>query len=154
MKPIVKNILIISGLLLAGSVILVKKKVEELQLTFDRMTMSLYLVKNVRIGFKEIKFDLDVLLKNNTVLDFFVTGSAVATLTRLQILYENNIIGMAHVNISEISVPAYQSIVLKNIPIVISTSNFINNLANIENLIKNFEIIGFVDVLGVEYQIG
>lgn len=149
-----KNILIVAGLFVAGSFILVKKKVDELQATFDKMTMSLYLARNVRIGLKEIKFDLDIILKNNSNLDFFVSGSAVATLTRLQILYQNNIIGVAHVNISEIALPAYDSIVLKDIPIIISTSNFVNNLSNINNLIKNFEIIGFVNVLGIEYQVG
>jgi hypothetical protein len=154
MTPIIKKLAISGGLILLGSILVGYNKVSQLAETFNKIAIAPYGVRNIRIGFNEIKFDLDIILKNNDINDFYVTGSVAATLTRIEILYKGSIIGTAFVNISEIGIPAYSSTILKNIPIVIPTAQIINNLPNLQDIQNNLTIIGYVEVLGSEHQIG
>ena len=154
MRPILKNILIISVLAIAGAATFGYKKVVELQESFYKIAIAPFWVKNLRIGLKEIKFDLDIVLKNSSSNDFYVTGSVIATLTRLHLIYKGTVIGTANVNLTEIAIPAFGQTIIKDIPITVSTGNLLNNVTSVQDFMKNFSVIGFVDILGTEYQIG
>jgi hypothetical protein len=149
-----KNILILIGLFIAGAVTLGYQKVTDLQDTFYKLTTAPYFFKNVRVGISEIKFDLDVIFKNPTPNDFYVTGSVFATLNKLHIMYQGKLIGIATLNLTELSIPANGQTVISNIPVTIPTSSVLANVMNLPDVMANFTIVAFVDILGTEYQIG
>lgn len=148
------KIFIGAALFIGGLIALGYKKVSQLQQQLYTIAIAPFAVKNVKIGLKQISFDLDVIVKNNSAMEFYVTGAVIATLSRLEIVYKGKVIGTAQTNLDEVSIPAYGQTILKNIPVVIPTSELVNNITNISDVLQKFTIIGYVDVLGVEYQIG
>lgn len=149
-----KNILILIGLFIAGSIALGYKKVTDLQDTFFKLTTAPYYFKNVRVGISEIKFDLDVIFKNPTLNDFYVTGSVFATLNKLHIIYQGKVIGIATLDLTELSIPANGQTVISDIPVTIPTASVLANIMNLPDIMANFTIVAFVDILGTEYQLG
>lgn len=146
--------------LLAGLLLIGYKKITNLQYAFSKMVIGQYgIPKNIEIhapfssnGY--ISFTTDVALKNNSEEDFNVSGNLVATLNKLAFIYQGTTIGVANVNITDISVRAYDETIIKDIPVTVSAKNLFSNLANIAAMIKTFSIIGYIDVLGTEYIIG
>ncbi len=162
MKPLTKNLILLGGALIAGSFLIGLEKVSKLTAIFDKMTIKPNsLPRNVRASLSQIKFNIDIILSNPTKEDFAVSGY-VATLSQVVVYYKGTFLGVAQVAIDQISVPAYQTLVLKNIEIVVATTTILNNVSTLAtamdnmtvNLLNDLEFVGVVEVLGSYYEIG
>ncbi len=130
------------------------KKVTNLAYAFENMEITPYWIKKIKPGLTQTQFELDVLLKNLTDEPFNVTGATLAVLKRIEIVYNRQTIGVAHVNIGEIEIPAFGSKILTSIPTIVSTAAIVNNAQNIQDLMSKSIIVGYIEVAGTEYQIG
>lgn len=160
MEAKTKKILAGLSVFAIGAILVGYRKATNLKYAFSKMAIGQYGVpKNIQIhaplspdGY--ISFTTDVVLKNNSDEDFNLSGNIVATLKRLAFIYEGTTIGIANVNITEISVPAYNEAIITGIPVQVSTKNLFSNISNVTAMIDKFSIVGYVDVLGTEYMIG
>lgn len=150
----------IGGLLVLGLGLVLFKKVTNLQYAFGKMSIGQYgIPRNIQVhapfspdGY--IRFTTDVALKNNSEEDFNLSGNLIVTLKRLAFIFQGTTIGVANVNITEIAVPAYGEKIISNVEVVVSAKNLLSNISNVLSMIKQFSIVGYVDVFGVEYMIG
>jgi len=157
-----KNILITAGVAIGAIALLGYRKATNLQYVFERMTITPAGVRNVKLtNFGSlIKFELDVKLTNPTSQAFAVNGM-VATLRALQISYKGKHFGDAFVNIDEISIPPYNSLVIKNLPVSVQTTTVLDSLSTISSVndlmniinINDIKITAIIEALGTEYTI-
>ncbi|HEX8269756.1 MAG TPA: hypothetical protein VF581_07680 [Flavobacterium sp.] len=162
MNASAKNVLIIGALILAGGVALGYKKVSNLMAIFEKMTIEPYSVpRNIRATWTQIDFNMDIILKNPTTHPFAVTGY-VATLKQIMVYYKGTFLGVANLHLTEIAVPAYGSLVLPNVNIVVGTASLLSNAAalipemqtmSMNQLYNDLTFRGLVDVLGTQYEI-
>lgn len=117
------------------------------------MTIAPAGVRNIKVSLTSITFNLDVALKNPTGQDFAVSGY-VATLKRIIINYKGQFLGVADVNIDEIGVPKFNTLVIRDLPVVVATSALLQNIMTITSLdYKDLQITAVVEALGTEYTI-
>ena len=160
MTSTIKNLLIVGGLIAAGSIVLTTRKVTKLVAIFDKMTIKpSSFPRNIRLSFQQIRFNIDIVLANPTREDFAVSGY-VATLTQVAVFYKDNFLGVANVSIDEISVPAYRTLILKDIDIAVATSTALNAIPGLitqmqtMSFMDDLKFTGVVEVLGSYYEIG
>jgi hypothetical protein len=157
MKPIYKKLLIGGGAALVYSSIVGFKKFEKTKAIFEEMDIEPHAFSKLKIDFdnKRISFNLDVLLRNNTDDDLFVTGSAFAVLKEIDIFYKNNYMATAQVNINEISIPAENQLIVRNIPVMVHAVNLLQNATVFMNFnLNDLGIVGVVEAFGTTYRIG
>jgi hypothetical protein len=155
MKPLLRNVLIASGILIAGGLYFGYRKIKKIQGIFEKMTIEPFGVSNVNISLSRIVFNLDVKLTNPTNDDLFVTGSAVADLKRVTIYYKGSYMATANVELNEVSIPKNDVLVVHNIPVVADTKNILVNAVSLLNFkVADITVKGIVSVLGNEYVIG
>jgi len=148
-----KTILITAGLALAGIALIGYKKVTDLQATFDKMKLYPVGVRNIKIGWLQTKLDIDVAFKNPTNMDFAVNG-VIATLRRIYVSYKGKTLGVAEVNIDSISIPAYQTLVIKNLTVIASNPDLLQNALSLTEIsISDLQITAVVDVMGNEFTL-
>lgn len=146
-----KTILITAGIAITGLAILGYKKVTELQATFDKMTLYPVGVRNVKLGWLQTRLDIDVAFKNPTNMDFAVNG-VVATLRRIYVNYKGKVLGVAEVNIDSITIPAYQTLVLKNLTVTVSNTDLLESAISLTEIsLSDLQISAVVDVMGNEF---
>ena len=127
---------------------------------FAKMTIAPNsLPKNFKISGQGITFDIDIILTNPTRADFSVS-TYVATLKRILVYYKGELLGVAAVEISEIEVPNYNSLILKNVNISIPYGTVLLNQEQLRlefanmTLFNHLSFSGVVEAMGTEYQIG
>lgn len=162
MKPQTKKIILAVALLGVGLSILASEKIDKLKAIFSQMTIKPYkLPQNIKFGNpnslgipQTVSFTIDIIIQNPTADDFAVTGY-VATLTDINVYYKGMYVGTAKVQLSEISTPAHNSLVLHNIPIELNTIDFLTNVTDFTKInINDLDFTAKVDVLGISYEIG
>ena len=149
-----KNILIVGGLLFAAAAVLTYRKVSVTAYSFDNLDITPVWIDNIKPGLTQSSFSLDVMLKNLSEEPFEVSGLGIATLKRIEVILNNQVVGVANVQMEEISIPAFGNQVIYNIPVTVSTAAIVNNSSNIKKLLASINLIGYVEALGSEYQIG
>lgn len=150
-----KNIIITAGIAVTALALFGYKKVADLQYVFERMTITPSAVRNFKIANfgATIKFDLDVKLTNPTSQAFAVNGM-VATLRALKINYKGKHLGDAFVNIDEISIPPYNFLILKNLPVAVATTTLLDNLSTLTSInVNDLQVTAIIEALGTEYTI-
>lgn len=148
-----KHLLIGGGVAIAALALYGYKKVVDLTATFDAMTIKPSSIRNPKLKWSSLTFDLDIRINNPTSQDFAVNG-LVATLKSIVINYKGKFLGTAVVNIDEIMIPKFSSLVIRDLPILIENSVLLKNIWTITGLsVNDFTITGVVEVLGSEYTI-
>lgn len=147
------------GLILAGLAWGTYRKGQELAGIFEKMIIGPNsLPKSLSVSGGRLKFNIDILFTNPSRADFSVSGYGV-TLKRVMVYLKGEMIGVADVEISELEVPNYNTLVLPNVGIDIPLSTFVQNLSSLANVfatanLADLAFVGVVEVLGVEYEIG
>lgn len=155
MKPIIKKTLLIAGGALIVSSILGFKKFEKVKAIFDQMDIVPDWVSKLNLSWDRVKFSLDIKLINNSNDDLFVTGSGVAELKQVIIFFKNNYLATVNVSLSEISIPSKNVLIVKNIPVEVSTGTALSNASSFLNVkVSDFTVIGVVEAFGTTYKIG
>lgn len=148
-----KTILIGAGLAIVGVALLGYTKVTDLQWIFSKMTIKPVAIRKIKISFSSISFNLDIQLTNPTTQDFAVNGYG-ARLTKVIVSKNGKPLGVSIVNMGEISVPAYGSFVIKDVPVIVIPSVVLENLDTIfQTGIEDLQISSVIEVLGEEYVI-
>lgn len=151
-----------AGLILTGLLYGTYNRAKELAEIFSHMSISpASLPKNFKLKLTRIDFTIDIKLVNPTADDFAVSGY-VATLKRVLVYYRGQLIGMANVNIDEISVPRQDTMILHDVPITLSTLDLAQNitalLPQLQNLststLNDLSFTGVIEAMGREYEIG
>ena len=163
MKPAVKKVLIVSTLLIAGFGMIAYEKVNRLKAIFDLMTIKPHgLPKNVgMLPFTQIYFDIDIILTNPTTEDFSASGYVV-TVTEIAVFFRGRFIGHAKVDINEIDVPHKDTLILKNVHVVVATEALLENIMTLTQQLESMDSIdmddlqftAILEVLGNYYEIG
>lgn len=148
-----KTLLITAGIAIAGIAVLGYKKATDLQATFDKMSLYPVGVRNIKVGWLQTKLDIDVAFKNPTNMDFAVNG-VIATLRRIYVNYKGKVLGVAEVNIDSISIPAYQTLVIKDLTVIASNPDLLQNVIALTSIsLSDLQITAVVDVMGTEFTL-
>lgn len=148
-----KHLLIGGGVAIAALALYGYKKVVDLTATFDAMTIKPSSIRKIKLSWSSLTFNLDIRINNPTAQDFAVNG-LVATLKSIVINYKGKYLGTAVVNIDEIMIPKFSSLVIRDLPIIIENSELLENIWTITDLtINDLTITAVVEVLGSEYTI-
>lgn len=156
MKPILKNILIISTLVVGGLAFYGYKKLQQIKAIFSVMEILPVGFSNFDFNLKsgKIRMKIDVKLINNSTDDLFVSGAGLAVLKKIVILYKGVYLGEGEVNINAIHLPANNVLIIKNTPIEGSAMNLLANAKNLMNFsIDDVTIIGTIEAMGKQYEI-
>lgn len=135
-------------------------KLQKIQQTFSKLVIVLYgYPKNIKITWngivpEEISFDMGIRIDNTDNEDFFVTGVSIAELSRVDMIYNNQIFATAKLGLQELSIEARKSQIIENVRFVVPAEILINNLSNLSAIASKATYIGFVNVAGTEIQIG
>lgn len=140
-------------IILGVTVGLAINKIKKLKETFEKITIEPINVRNIKINSGNLNFNVDVLFINPTLNDFNVKGYIV-NLKQLKFFYKGQYIATASAVFSEISIPANNQLIIKNIPV---TAPVVNVLQNIVNLIdfkaENLGVVAIVEIAGKEFTI-
>lgn len=153
MKPTTKKLLIGAGIFLTGLAVWGYYRAKRLKAVFDAMTIKPVRITNLKVTLTSITFNLDILLQNNTTEDFNVRGYS-ASLRRVLIYYKGQFLGQAVANITAISIPKLNQLVIHNLPVQVATVNILSNIMTITELrVEDLTIIAEVEALGRTYMI-
>lgn len=146
--------LIVSGIgVLVALAVIGYKKVADLQAIFDKMTIDPAGIRNIKLSWSTVSFNLDVKLTNTTSQAFTVTGIP-ATFRRMYISYRGTFLGAAEVHLDAINIPAFSSVILKDLPVVVDTKAIISQLGNLQNISTNdLTVAAVIAVAGKEFTI-
>lgn len=130
------------------------RKANQLKDIAENMTISVKWISKVIPTLTNISFNLDLELKNNSVYDLSVSGFGMVKLTKIRIFYKNNFLGESFVNLSAITIPNRNSVILKKIPFSVSTKNILANIMTISDIsTSNVTIEATISALGQEFTI-
>lgn len=153
MKPVVKKIVIGSALVIGALAFMSFRKIQKLKRIFEQLQIKPVGIKNFKATLTDIRFDTDILFVNPTNEVFDISGY-VASLVRLNFFYSNNYIGTAKPTVTEITIPAQNQLLFKNIPVVLPTSAILQNLMTLTAFdINKLEVEAVISVAGKEYFI-
>lgn len=154
------GLLIGGGLLIAGLAYGAWRKTQELSAIFEKMTIGPNsLPKRLKLNAQALTFEIDIIFTNPTRADFSLSGYLV-TLKRVMVYYKGQLLGIAAVEITDLEVPNYNTLVLRNVRIAIPYNTILTNAESIMSQLTDLKIIsqlsfvGVVEALGVEYEIG
>ena len=153
-----KTILLAAGAVIVGSSIIAYNKTQRLIQIFDKMTIKpASLPKKVKINLQTISFNIDIMLTNPTGEDFAVSGG-IATLRQIAIYFKGQLLGYAQTNITTVSIPSYDKIIIHDIPVTFATINLVEVAggAGIPNadMLNQFVYQGTIEVLGQYITVG
>ncbi|WP_299681144.1 hypothetical protein [uncultured Tenacibaculum sp.] len=132
------------------------RKVKSTANALDKLKVKISGLNNVNISLKSIKLQIDLTLENHSNLDIGVKTFELIRIKKVDFYNKSNqeYIGSADVNISNIKIPAGDKTVIKNIPLKIPVKNLINNLSVFKGDVKNnLKIIIVLDTMGKEYAL-
>lgn len=140
MKSSTKKIVVSLLVVLAFVVIYGYNKAKTLVGIFDKMTIAPAGISNVDVSLDRFKFNIDVKLTNPTQEDFTVSGYGLAELQEISIFYDGLYIATSQVNLSEISIPGENELIIHNIAVEVPKPlQFVaNNIATIGQMIIDF----------------
>jgi hypothetical protein len=139
---------------LIGAAVIAANKAVKLKETFDKMTIKPVWISKIKITLTQLSFNLDIKITNPTGDDFALSGFSAAALKRVNIFYKGTYFGSAVANITEISIPNNNELIIRNLPVVVATQNILSNIMTIENIsVNDLTIQAVVTVLGKDYII-
>lgn len=162
MKPIVKNILIGGAIILIGASFVVKNKIDETLAVFDKIVIKPFsFPKNIKLSNKNnlgvpqtISLSMDLIIQNPVVQEFSVSGLGVATLESVAVLFKNNLIGTANLQLDEITIPAQSNFILKDVNFQGNTLSILSNIEAFSSAkLSDFQFISRVKILDTIYEI-
>ena len=133
-------------------------KAQKLIAIFSNMTMEPKSVGNFKASTTSIDFTLDVLLKNPTVDSFDINSFGIASVRSIDIYYKNVYLATSIVNITSISVPAKDQLIIYDIPVSVPPKLFLTNPALVWELATNFDLNqvithAVIEIAGVQISI-
>lgn len=145
-------------------------KAMQLTDTFGKMTMKVVGVSKVKIKggtwqnlFKDavLTFNISLYFHNPTADDFTVSGFGVASLKKVGIFIKNKFVGESVVNISEISIPSNNELIIHDLPVSVSVGNVMDVVPDIISLVNSnnndflnsMKVSATLDVAGTEFEI-
>jgi len=154
-----KNILIISGLLLTAGVLFAKDKatavIANYEDVFKQLQIKLAGIKNINISNGMLTANVSLQISNPTTTDLGVDMQNYVTLKKLLFYTESGkYIGEALPNISNIQLPANQTITTPEIPVLIplNTNAITIGLELLSNS-KNIQVKAEIEALNTTYTI-
>ncbi len=138
MKKVTK-IVLASGLILAGVTWYGRKKYIAAKKVLSQLQLGVNKIKNFNFDFPNIKFDIDLALKNPTSIDFGATLTSSINIRKVRIFDDRgNPLGVADANIYKINLPATSQSIINIQNVVVNLSNLLNDLeVNINNYMAN-----------------
>jgi len=121
---------------------------------FQNMTMKIVGLSNIKASWTNITFNINVYFHNPTAYDFEISGFGVAKLTRLQLFVKGKYFGEANVNISEISIPSRNELIIYDLPVTVATSQILQNIISLDTLsLNDLSAKAYFDIAGKEIEI-
>lgn len=147
-------------LIIALALSVTYSKAKALIKIFEKITMEPVKISKLNVAISRISFNIDILLQNPSPEAFSVNGLGVATLKEISIFYKGVFIAKSFVNMTEISIPANDQLIIPNIPVVVEKplQLLANNLVMAYDMVYNFDVnhittSGIIDVAGYEINI-
>ena len=133
-------------------------KAQKLIAIFQQMTMEPKNVGNFKVSLSSIDFTLDVMLTNPTVDSFDINSFGIASVKSIDIYYKKIYIATSSVNITSISVPAKDQLIIYDIPVSVPPKLFVTNPALVYELATNFDLNqvithAVIEIAGVQINI-
>ncbi|MFN3941483.1 MAG: hypothetical protein ACK4K1_02460 [Flavobacterium sp.] len=150
-----KKIAIVAGILaLIGGSSYTIVKAGYLKEILEKMKIKVRWIRNIKIHLTNISFDLDIELLNNSPHDLDVTGAGLVKLTKLRMFHNKAYLGESPINLTSISIPNRNSVILKNVPFTVSTKEIMNNIITVSTINpNNVTIEATISALGTEFTI-
>ncbi|ESU28404.1 hypothetical protein FLJC2902T_17640 [Flavobacterium limnosediminis JC2902] len=148
-----KTVLKVVGVAALATTLFAFKKKNDYTKVINEMDFKPDNISNVRLNGPQVLFDLAVRFTNRTDIDFDVFTAGVISLKKIRVFINNTYIGEANSNMTEISIPAYSSIVVQKILVASPMLQVLSELTTFENLndFKNIKLEVVVEALGEVY---
>ncbi len=157
MKPTIKKVLIIGGIILGITAILGYNKAQKLKDVFYKLTMLPININSVNFNFqKGLSFKMDVKISNSTADDFFVSSLGAVDLKTINVSYKNNFLATANLkDFNEISIPAKSSVIVKDVDVIVPTLSILPfaTTFNPTNFMNDISVSGVLTSFGTDYII-
>lgn len=148
-----KKILFISALVLGGLAYLGWRKVENLKEHFSKLKILPIGVSDFKATLKEIRFKVDVQIYNPEPESFDVSG-IIATLKRLNVYWKGQFLATGSLNITSISIPAKDKLILHDIEVIVPLTNVMQVLTVLDTIsVNDLQVEAVVEALGENYLI-
>lgn len=163
MKTFVKNTLIFGTIAIVLGSLWVKKKIETAVEVFEKITIKPHsLPKNIKLSNpnalkipQDLSFNIDVVVNNPDVREFYATGLGIAKLKTISVYFKNVLIGVANLDLEEITVPPQSNFIIPNILVQGKTLGILSHITEFQNIkFSDLKFLAVVDVLGYEYEVG
>lgn len=119
-----KNIIVYGGLAAAGIYFFGRNKVQDIGSVINNLQVKVKAVKNLKLDFKQINFNLDIQLINPTQIPLSVSSGNVITLKQIDFFDKSGkLLAQSYPNISGIEIPSNNGIILTGVPTQILTEN-------------------------------
>jgi hypothetical protein len=141
------------GIAIAISVGIAYNKIQKLKKTFEKITIEPINLRNVKITQGNINFNVDVLFFNPTSENFSIKGYVV-NLKSVKFFYKGQYIATANAVFSEISIPANNQLVVKNIPVSAPVLSVLQNVVSlIDFKVQDLKVVAVIEIAGKEFII-
>lgn len=146
---------VLIGLGVAVSIggIIAYNKFKKLIGTFSKIEIEPINLRNVKIQSGIINFNVDISLSNPTSENFAIKTS-IAKLEKVNFFYKGNYIATANAVFNEISIPANNKLIIKNIPVSAPVVSVLQNIFNfLDFKEEHLSAKAFVNVAGKQFII-
>ncbi|HRB72446.1 hypothetical protein [Flavobacterium sp. UBA4197] len=148
-----KNVLIVTGLTVVGFSLVGWNKAKNLAKVFSKMNIYPAGFRGLSIESESIKFRMDVGFINPTDEDFNINVYATK-LKRINIFYGTKYLATAYPDLTSISVPAQNGLVINDITCEVPKTAILSIIPHILNFaFTNIRVEAVIQVLGAEYTI-
>lgn len=144
-----------AAVLLLGSAALGKKKYDDYNEVIEKLEFEIDDIHNVRTSGLKLLFDVNILFKNPTNIDFHVDTYGVIAVKKVKVFKDNVLLGEANSNITQFQIQAFGTLLLKNITIETKYLSFLSELSNLASYsdLSKYKLEIVAEALGKTYVI-
>lgn len=129
------------------------RKVNNLKKHFEKLTIFPVAISSFKASLTEIRFKIDVRIVNPEPDAFDVSG-VIASLKRLNVYWKNKFLAAGTLDLTSISIPAKDELIIHDVEIVLPLSNVLQTLSVLDTIdINDIALEAIVNAFGNDYSI-
>lgn len=155
-----KKLLIFLGIAATGAGILGVVKYNQVKRALERVVPGISALKNVNLNLfgNNAEFTLSVFIRNTTSTDIYING-VIFKITKIIFTDKTtgNVLGTAETNITKVSIPAFEKLIIDNITMNVGLTNtatyLLSSGGDTSKLLDSYNINVEVSALGYKFLI-
>lgn len=156
MTNVIKKVGLGVFIAVATSYILAKTKINQVKNVASNLSFKIDSIKNINFGLGNIKITVDVMLQNNSNIDFSVDAGTLLSLRKVQFFTLKGIkLGEAEKHINNITLFANNATIIEDVEVTIDTTNLGSVIAEIITGLKPSDLVtkAHLEIFGKPYTV-